>query len=116
MALNAAGLQLGAAGIAAGLGYVSLHTNTPGAAGDQNVIAGGRFAVDLVASGGNIALDAPVEATGLTPLATVAHIGFWSASTGGTYYGSAARSSGDAAVNAAGEYTLTAVTIPGSAS
>lgn len=114
MALNAAGLQLAAVGIAAGITHVSLHNGTPGAAGTDNVISGGRFAVDLSASAGNVSLDNPVLASGLTPLATVAQIGFWSASTGGTYYGSCPRSSGDAAVNAAGEYELLEINFIGS--
>ena len=114
MALNAAGLNVGGAAMATAYKFASLHTADPGAAGDQNVIAGGRFAIALTSASGNISLSAPVDATGLTPSAAVAFIGLWSAATGGTYYGSVPRTTGDAAVNASGEYTIQSVAIPGS--
>lgn len=116
MALNDAWLQVCANAGANAITHVSLHTADPGIAGTTAVIAGGRFAIDLNATSGDISLASAVEAVGLTALAAVAFLGFWSASTGGTYYGSAPRSTGDAAVNAAGEYTITGVTIPGSSS
>ena len=53
--------------------------------------------------------------TGLTANQAVTHVSYWSASTGGTFYGSAALS-GDAAANAAGAYTVTSVTETSTAS
>lgn len=116
MALNAAALQLAGAAIANGIKFISFHTGDPGGSGTSNVIAGGRFGCTLASSGGNITLSAPVNATGLTPSANVTHIGLWSASTGGTYYGSSPRTQGDAAVNVSGAYTVLALNIPGSSS
>ncbi len=116
MALNNAALDVAGEAIASAITHISLHTGDPGAAGSANVIAGGRFAANLDSADGDLSLAAPVAATGLTPAATVAFIGFWSAATAGTYYGSAPRSTGDAAVNASGEYTVESITIPASSS
>lgn len=116
MALNAAALDVGGEAIAAALTYVSLHTADPGGSGTSNVIAGGRFAINMDSTDGNLTLAAPVDASGLTAGATVAFLGFWNASTAGTYYGSVPRTTGDGAVNASGDYTIETISIPVSAS
>lgn len=117
MALNAAALNVGGTAMAAALKFATLHTADPGVNGDQNVIAGGRFAVTMsAAADGDLSLVTPVAASGLTPAATVAFIGLWSASAAGTYYGSAPRTSGDTAVNASGAYTIQSIDVPASSS
>jgi hypothetical protein len=116
VALNDAGLNVGGTAMATAYGFVSLHSGDPGVSGTSNVIAGGRFPIDIESTDGDLASTAAVAATGLTPLAEVAYLGLWSASTGGTFYGSAERISGDAAVNSAGEYTISSLTIPGASS
>lgn len=116
MPLNDAALDImGEAFVAVAVG-ASFHTADPGAAGTTAVIAGGRVAIDLDSTNGDIVLATPAAKTGLTPAATVAFIGLWTTSTtGGTYLGSVARTTGDSAVNAAGEYTIQSLSIPGSA-
>lgn len=116
MALNAAALDVAGEAIAAAITHVSLHTGDPGVAGTSNLIAGGRAAVNLDSTDGNISLAAPVDKTGLTAGAAVAFIGFWSANAAGIFYGSAPRTTGDSNVNTAGEYTIDSITIPASAS
>lgn len=117
MALNDAALDVAGEAIAAAIVGVSFHTADPGIAGTTAVISGGRAAVDLNSTDGDISLGTPVTKTGLTALATVAFLGFWSTSTtGGTFYGSAPRTTGDAAVNADGEYTVESITIPAASS
>lgn len=116
MALFTNAIQVGSAAIADVLDYAQFHNGDPGGAGTDNVIAGGRAAIVMVAASGNMALDESVTKTGLDPLETVTHISFWSAASGGTCYGAAPRTAGDAATNAAGEYTLEAISIPGSSS
>lgn len=115
MALNSSGIQLGAAAIASGITYMSLHSGDPGAAGTSNTTAAARQACSLTASGGNISLASAVAFTGGAASGPVSYVGYWSASTGGTYYGSQLLT-GDSAFNAAGQYTITALTLTGSAS
>lgn len=55
-------------------------------------------------------LSAAVEFTGLTPSANVVNFGLWTAGTPDVYKGYLVRDSGDAAVNAAGEYNVSAST------
>jgi len=116
MALNAAALDIAGEAIAAAITHIQFHTAAPGAAGTSNVIAGGRFAVDIDSTNGNLSLAAPVSATGLTAGATVGYVSFWTASAAGTILGDAQRTSGDATVNTAGEYILNALSIPASSS
>ena len=116
MPLNAAALDLAGEAIAAAAVGASLHTGDPGAAGTSNVIAGGRVAIDLDSTNGNLTLATPAAKTGLTPAASVAFIGLWTTSTtGGTYLGSVPRTTGDPAVNASGEYTIETLSIPATA-
>lgn len=116
MALNDAALDVAGEAIAAAITHVSLHSGDPGGAGASNVIAGGRAAIDLNSTDGDLSLATAVLKTGLTASATVAFLGFWSASTGGVYYGSAPRTTGDSNVNAAGEYNISSISIPASSS
>lgn len=116
MPLNTAALDVAGEAIAAAITHVQFHTASSGAAGTTAIIPGGRFPIDIESTNGNLSLAAPVNATGLTPGASVAFVSFHGAATGGPFYGDAARTTGDAAVNAAGEYTLNTLSIPASAS
>lgn len=117
MPLNDAALDIMAEALVAVTEGVSFHNGDPGPLGTANVIAGGRLAIDLESTNGDITLAAPATKSGLTPLEDVDYLGFWTTSiTGGTYLGSSQRASGDAAVNAAGEYTINSLSIPGSSS
>jgi len=90
----------------------SLHSGAPGVAGDENVVKAAVAATFAAAADNEDgrrkrALSAAVEITGATATTNVVNVGIWSDST---YYGYAERSGGDAATNAAGEYTLTTAT------
>jgi hypothetical protein len=52
--------------------------------------------------------------TGGAASGAATHAGFWSASSAGTFYGWYALT-GDQTFNAAGEYTVTGISIPGTA-
>jgi hypothetical protein len=70
--------------------HFSLHTADPGTAGTAEV-TGGNYARQVAdwgtASAGAVATDA--EAVFTVPgSTTITHIGYWSASTAGTFYGS----------------------------
>ena len=114
MALSDAALVVGANAIDVAITHMQLHSGARGAAGTTNAV-GARVAVNgTVDADGDIAW-ANVAFTGLTANQAVAEVSYWSASSGGTYYGGAVLS-GDATANAAGEYTVTSVTETSTAS
>lgn len=89
--------------------HASLHTADPGTTG-TNEVSGGSPAYARksitwnAASAGNLdSSNAPVF--DVPASTTVTHVGFWSAVTGGTFYGSADVT--DEAFGAQGTYTLT---------
>jgi hypothetical protein len=80
--------------------YVQLHTADPGASGTTAVSVGSTTRVVITwsaPSGGAIAMTgtAPSWTNGGTS-ETLTHISFWSATTAGTFYGSAALSASQA--------------------
>lgn len=93
--LNNAGKALRLAGFAGGVAYVSLHTADPGSGGANEVTGGSpayaRKSIGWAApASGSVAsntaqvFDVPGGGT------TITHGGYWSAPTGGTFYGSRA--------------------------
>jgi hypothetical protein len=106
--LNDAALVVGANAIDGVISHMQLHSGARGAAGTTNVV-GTRVAVNgTVDADGDITWT-NTAFTGLTANQAVAEVSYWSASSGGTYYGGAALS-GDTTANSAGEYTVTSVT------
>jgi hypothetical protein len=114
MALNDAALVLAANAVDGAITHMQLHSSAPGAAGTTGAL-GSRVAVNgTVDADGDITWT-NVAFTGLGANQAVSHVSYWSASTAGTYYGSAALT-GDTTANAAGEYTVTSVTETSTAS
>lgn len=96
--------------------YASLHSANPGTTGTSETSAGRQSITwTTPATGGDFALTASKNFTGGASNGAVTYVGLWSASTGGTFYGGFALT-GDQTFNAAGEYTLTAVSLTGTAS
>ena len=94
---------------------ISLHSGDPGVDGTANVVGAAQAATFQAAEDNGDGkrkreLDAAVEFTGLTPGATVAYIGLWTNDTPDVFLGDITRDSGDATVNAAGEYNVTVAT------
>lgn len=87
---------------------MSLHNGDPGVLGANNEIAGGGYARQVcsfaAAAAGARALSADVNFTA-TALQAVTHIGLWL--NAGTVFRGHVALTGDAAFNAAGEYTVT---------
>lgn len=94
--------------------HASLHTADPGTTG-ANASAAARQPIvwDAATSGGDISITGTETFTGGAASGACTHVGLWSALTGGTFRGGFALT-GDQTFNAAGEYTLTDVTINGS--
>lgn len=113
MPLNTAGIQVGAAAIAGAITHVSLHTDTT-LTSETAESAAGREPATVTATGGVVTVPS-TDFTGGTPSGPVRRVGYWSAATGGTFYGSDLLV-GDQAFNAAGEYTLTSAAITGTSS
>jgi hypothetical protein len=94
--------------------YVKLHTADPGAAGATAAAAGDttrKQATMAAASGGSKAASASVGPwTNGGTSETLSHISLWTASTAGTFNGSAALSASQAWANT-NTFTLTSLTI-----
>lgn len=114
MALNDTALNLMADALRGAALYVSLHSADPGATGTSETTAGRQSATWTAASTGDFSLSAALNFTGGTASGACTHVGLWSASTAGTFYGGFALT-GDQTFNAAGEYTVSSLTINGAA-
>lgn len=96
--------------------YMSLHDADPGAAGTTGEITGGapayarKSVTYAAASAGSKAMSG--TATFDVPSGRGAtHVGFWSALTGGTFYGSDALSAPEATFSSQGQYVVNAATL-----
>ena len=90
MALNANGLNAQVGGLTSVASYASLHTAEPNNSGSSEV-TGGSYSRESIswaaASNGTALSSAPIvfDVPGST---TITHLGYWSAASGGTFYGS----------------------------
>jgi Tfp pilus assembly protein PilX len=114
MALNDAALVVGANAIDTAITHFQLYSAATNAAGTTNAI-GSRVAVNGTVDGDGDITWTNAAFTGLTANQAVHSVGYWSASTAGTFYGVSVLS-GDATANSAGEYTVTSVTETSTAS
>ncbi len=104
-----AGKNLLLDGFASGVTFVSLHTDDPSTGGTDEV-SGGAYARESVlwdaAASASISTSASIvfDVPGST---TITHLGYWSASTSGTFYGSRALDTSQTFATA-GTYTIAA--------
>jgi len=107
VALNNNGLNAQVGGLTSVVTHVSLHTAEPDASGSSEVTGGtytreaitwGSASAGTATSSGDIVFDVP---TGVT----ITHLGYWSASSAGTFYGSRALDTSQT-FSSAGTYTL----------
>lgn len=102
-----AGENLMLDGLAGGVTFVSLHTADPSTDGSSEV-TGGSYTRETVswaaAASGSVTTDANIifDVPGST---TITHLGYWSASTAGTFYGSRALDTSQTFATA-GTYTI----------
>lgn len=114
--LNDTALNAGNAAIQALITHAQLHTAEPNAAGTTNVATSARRPITWeTAANGDLIVTADAAFTGGAASGPSTYVSLWSASSAGTCYGYYLLV-GDVTFNAAGEYTLTGVTITGSAS
>jgi hypothetical protein len=115
MALNDTILNIGNAAMQTAITHAQIHTAQPDAAG-SNAASSSRQAITwITAANGDLVATADLSFTGGASSGAATHIGFWSASSSGTFYGWQVLT-GDQTFNAAGEYTVTGITITGTAS
>lgn len=110
--LNTAGIQVGAAAIAADINKIRLHTASPEASsGTANLTTAADKTVACTASNGVVTVPS-TNFTGGAAGGAATHVSFWN----GANYRGYDSLVGDQAFNAAGEYTVTGVTISGTSS
>lgn len=114
MALNDAALVVGATAIKNGITHLQLYSAATNAAGTTNAIGTRVASTGTVDADGDISWTT-INFTGLTANQAVHSVGYWSASSAGTFYGVSVLT-GDATANSAGEYTVTSVTETSTAS
>lgn len=115
MALTNATLNLLGTELASLCTHASLHTADPSTTGANESSAARQAVAFNVDADGDLTLSASLNFTGGVASGACTHVGLWSASTGGTFRGGFALT-GDQTFNAAGEYTVTALTINGTSS
>ncbi len=109
MALNQRALNGMADWLAGVAPYLALHSADPGETGLNETTAARVAAGWTPATGGRLVLPNRTF-TGGAPNGPVTHLGFWSAPTGGLFYGSGAFT-GDLVFNPNGSYSLTDLSI-----
>ena len=103
--LNDAASVLMANAIDTAITHFSIHT-TGAVTSSTNASTAARVAVNgVVDADGDITWTGPYNFTGGASGGPAIRVGYWSASTGGTYYGGFLLT-GDQTFNAAGEYTV----------
>lgn len=114
MPLNDTLLNIGVNAMQAAATYLAIHTALPDATGSNQSVAPRVAAGWVGASGGDFAPLSNKAFSGGALSGPATYLGFWSAATAGTFYGYLPLT-GDQTFNAAGQYTVTSVTIPGTA-
>lgn len=114
--LNDTLLNIGVTAMQTAAAYLSLHSATPNGSGSNETTATRVAASWGTATNGDFATLTNKAWTGGAAGGPVAAVGFWSAPTGGTFYGYQPIGSGDVTFNQAGEFSVTSLSIVGTAS
>lgn len=113
MPLNNACLDIGATAMKNAITHVAMHTADPGAGGSSPATSARQPVTWGAVANGDFSMTGSLNFTGGAASGACTYAGFWSAVSGGTFYGSQALT-GDQTFNALGEYTVTALTVNGS--
>lgn len=114
MPLNDALLNIGVGAMQAAATHLQIHTALPSGAGSNEATSTRILASWPAAANGDFGTLTNKAFTGGAASGPATYVGFWSAATAGTFYGYLVLS-GDQTFNAAGAYTITSLTIPGTA-
>lgn len=108
MAFSDAALTVGTTAITAAYPYLSIHTSGA-VTSSANESTAARVAASWSVDGDGDATTTSKNFTGGAASGPAVRVGYWSASSGGTY-GGGSLLTGDQTFNAAGEYTVTSIT------
>jgi hypothetical protein len=111
LGLITSGIQVGAAAIAADITKVRLHTADPSASAGTTFLTTAADKTVACTSANGVVTVPSTAFTGGAASGACTHVSVWS----GTTYRGAYALSGDLAFNAAGAYTVTGVTVTGTA-
>ena len=114
MPLNDTLLNIGVNAMQAAATHLAIHTALPDSAGSNQSAAARVAASWPAAANGDFGTLTGKAFTGGAANGPALYLGFWSAATGGTFYGYLALT-GDTTFNSSGAYTVTSVSIPGTA-
>lgn len=114
MPLNDAILNIGNTAMQAAMTHMSTHSAQPDGSGSNQTTAARQPITWVTAASGDLVATVDLAFTGGAANGACTHIGFWSAVSAGTFYGYLPLT-GDQTFNAAGEYTVTQVTVTGTA-
>lgn len=115
MPLNDTILNIGATAMQNAMTHAAIHTAQPDGSGSNQSAAARKQITWETAANGDMVATADLAFTGGAANGAATHVGFWSQlAAGGTFYGWLPLT-GDQTFNAAGEYTLTGISIPGTA-
>ena len=112
MPLTDATLQSMGNHLASLITHLAIHTADPGTNGANPSAAARQPVTWNVDSDGDLTISATINFTGGAANGPATHVGGWSALTAGTFRGGWALT-GDQTFNAAGQYSVTALTING---
>lgn len=118
--LNDTILNIGNAAMQTAMTHMGIHTAQPDGTGSNPANSARQAITWVTAANGDLVITQDLAFTGGASNGAATHIGFWSAAgsgtppTGGTFYGWLPLT-GDQTFNSAGEYTVTGVTITGTA-
>lgn len=116
MPLNDAALDVMGNALRTAATHIQLHSGDPGASGTANVTTAARVAAawPAAATGGDLTITNKAF-TGGAASGPVTWVSLWSAATAGTWYGNfqIPASGNDLTFNAAGEYTISSMTLTG---
>lgn len=115
MPLNDTLLNIGNAAMQSAATHLAIHTAQPNASGSNPAASARQPITWVTAANGDMIATVDLAFTGGAASGAATHVGFWSALTGGTFYGWLPLT-GDQTFNAAGEYLVTDITITGTAS
>ena len=114
MPINDTLLNIGNAAMQAVATHGAIHTAQPDAGGSNPSAAARQALTWVTAANGDLVVTVDALFTGGASSGAATHLGLWSASTAGTFYGWFPLT-GDQTFNAAGEYNLTGITVVGTA-
>lgn len=115
MPLNDTLLNIGVDAMEAAATHAAIHTAEPDAAGSNESTADREAITWQATVNGDMIATVDIPFTGGAASGPATHVGFWSAAVAGVFYGWVPITSGDVAFNAAGEFTLLDIIIPGTA-